>query len=232
MTIAPIAPVLARISAIESRFPSARRGVVRAAQGVGVDFAATLAAVTPVTPGPPFTTSVAARSAPNAPTATTATRSMAVLPSATATSSISTGQTVLGQTVLGVPSSAAGDVPFAAEFNAAGQRYGVPSNLLAAVGWVESRYQPDAVSPAGAIGVMQLMPFVAEELGVDATAPASAIDGAARLLASHYSRFGSWDLAIAAYHSGGGAVSRAGNAIPTPRAAEYVRRVTERINAS
>ncbi len=221
MTIAPLAPVLARITAIQSGFPSSQRTVVSAAQHAGVDFAATLASVTPVTPAP----SVAVPSASIAPAPTVATRLMpTLLPAPTASST--------DQTVLGASPSNAADVPFAAEFNAAGQRYGVPSNLLAAVGWVESRYQPDAVSPAGAIGVMQLMPFVADELGVDATAPASAIDGAARLLAGHYARFGSWDLAIAAYHSGGGAVSRAGNAIPTPRAAEYVRRVTERINAS
>jgi soluble lytic murein transglycosylase-like protein len=225
MTIAPLAPVLARITAIQSRFPSPQRTVVGAAQGGGVDFAATLASVTPVTSVMPVTPSVAASSAPIAPAPATATRLTPTLsPVATASSP--------DQTVLGASPSNAADVPFAAEFNAAGQRYGVPSNLLAAVGWVESRYQQDAVSPAGAIGVMQLMPFVADELGVDATAPASAIDGAARLLAGHYARFGSWVLAIAAYHSGGGAVSRAGNAIPTPRAAEYVRRVTERINAS
>lgn len=108
----------------------------------------------------------------------------------------------------------------------------MPSELLAAVGWVESRYQPDAVSSAGAIGVMQIMPFVADELRVDPTDPAQAIDGAARLLRSHYDRFGSWDLALAAYNAGAGAVSNAGNAIPSPGVAEYVRRVNERMMTS
>jgi Transglycosylase SLT domain len=118
--------------------------------------------------------------------------------------------------------------PFATNFEVAGATYGVPPRLLAAVGWVESRYTVDAVSPDGALGVMQIMPTTAHELGVDPNDPDQAIDGAARLLADHHRRFGSWDLALAAYHSGAGAVSRAGNAAP-PRAAEYVRLVHERL---
>ena len=118
--------------------------------------------------------------------------------------------------------------PFAAQFEQAGIRHGVPPRLLAAVGWVESRYQVDALSPDGAIGVMQIMPMTAQELGVDPHDPVDAIDGAARLLASHQRRFGSWDLALAAYHSGAGAVSRAGNQAP-PRAATYVERVRARL---
>ncbi len=120
--------------------------------------------------------------------------------------------------------------PFAAEFESAGVRHGVPAGLLAAVGWVESRYQTDVVSPDGAIGVMQIMPMTARELGVDPRNPVAAIDGAARLLADHQRRFGSWDLALAAYHSGAGAVSRAGNQAP-PRGAAYVQRVHDRLEA-
>jgi membrane-bound lytic murein transglycosylase B len=123
------------------------------------------------------------------------------------------------------------DIPFANEFEAAGARYGVPPRLLASLAWVESRYQVDAVSSAGAIGMMQIMPVTAQELGVDPTDPVQAIDGAARLLAAHHVRFGSWDLAMAAYHSGGGAVARAGNQAP-PRAAEYVRRIHERLEST
>jgi hypothetical protein len=119
--------------------------------------------------------------------------------------------------------------PFSGLFAAAGQRHGVPADLLSAVGYVESRYRVDAVSSAGAEGVMQLMPFVSEELGVDPWDPAQAIDGAARLLRSHFDRFGNWDLALAAYNAGAGAVSRAGDTIPSPGVAEYVRRVNERM---
>lgn len=128
----------------------------------------------------------------------------------------------------GLAGAVSAGTPFAQEFESAGARHGVPPRLLAAVGWVESRYQVDAVSPDGAIGVMQIMPTTARELGVDPNDPADAIDGAARLLAAHHDRFGTWDLALAAYFSGAGAVSRAGNT-PSPRGAEYVRRVNERL---
>ena len=61
--------------------------------------------------------------------------------------------------------------PYAAEFVAAGERHGISPTILAAVGFVESSYRPDAVSPAGAIGLMQLMPATAASLGVDPTDP-------------------------------------------------------------
>lgn len=143
--------------------------------------------------------------------------------SGTSIGGVSTGGTTIGGVAPGTP--------FGGLFEQAGARHGVPPRLLAAVGWVESRYQVDAVSPDGAIGVMQIMPMTATELGVDPRDPVAAIDGAARLLAAHHARFGSWDLALAAYHSGAGAVSRAGNAAP-PRAAEYVRRVHERLEVA
>lgn len=125
---------------------------------------------------------------------------------------------------VGIPAG----TPFTAEFAAAGGRHGVPAALLAAMGWIESRYRTDAVSPDGAMGVMQIMPMTAQELGVNPWDPAQAIDGAARLLASNFSRFGSWDLAVAAYYSGAGAVSRNGNQAP-PGGAAYVDRVVQRL---
>lgn len=121
------------------------------------------------------------------------------------------------------------DTPFAAHFEAAAARHGVPARLLAAVGWVESRYRPDAVSGAGAQGVMQLMPFVSEAYGVNPWDPAQAIDAAAQLLSEHHARFGSWDLALAAYNAGAGAVARAGNQPPSANVANYVNKVNERI---
>jgi len=121
------------------------------------------------------------------------------------------------------------DTPFANQFEAAAARHGVPPKLLAAVGWVESRYQTNAVSGAGAQGVMQLMPFVSEAYGVNPWDPAQAIDAAARILSEHHARFGSWDLALAAYNAGAGAVSRAGNQPPSARVAGYVSAVNQRI---
>ncbi len=156
---------------------------------------------------------------------------------ATTSSIVTVGGTTVG--TVGAPAPAtttapgqvATNTPFAAEFERAGALHGVPPRLLAAVGWVESRYQTDAVSPDGAIGLMQIMPMTANELGVNPHDPIDAIDGAARLLAMHERRFGSWDLALAAYHSGAGAVSRNGNQ-PPPRAATYVARVHDRLETS
>ena len=119
--------------------------------------------------------------------------------------------------------------PYAELFDAAGARHGVPPRLLASIGWVESRYDPRALSPDGAQGVMQLMPFISEAYGADPHDPAQAIDAAARLLAGHHERFGAWVPSVASYFSGAGAVSRAGGVPPTDRSRTYVRSVTERL---
>ena len=115
--------------------------------------------------------------------------------------------------------------PYAAEFVAAGERHGIPPTILAAVGFVESSYRTDAVSSAGAIGLMQLMPATAASLGVDPTDPASAIEGAARLLSSFRDRFGSIELALAAYNVGPGTVANAGGIAPGSQAERYVTKV-------
>ena len=115
--------------------------------------------------------------------------------------------------------------PFAEEFVAAGERHGISPTILAAVGFVESSYRPDAVSPAGAIGLMQLMPATAASLGVDATDPASAIDGAARMLSGLRDRFGSIELALAAYNVGPGTIANSGGIAPGSQAERYVNKV-------
>jgi peptidoglycan DL-endopeptidase CwlO len=110
-------------------------------------------------------------------------------------------------------------------FAAAGARHGVDPRLLASVAKAESGLRPDAVSPAGARGLMQLMPATAASLGVDAFDPAQAVDGAARLLRSHLDRYGSTELALAAYNAGPGAVNRYGGIPPYRETQTYVRRV-------
>ena len=61
------------------------------------------------------------------------------------------------------------------------RRYGLPTNLLRALIWAESRFNPMAVSPAGAAGLAQLMPATARELGVrNRHDPFASIDGGAR----------------------------------------------------
>jgi hypothetical protein len=121
--------------------------------------------------------------------------------------------------------AAQGPSAYAALFTAAEQRNGLPPGLLNAVAKHESSYNPSAVSPAGARGLMQIMPATARELGVDPMNPQQAIDGAARLLSSNLRRFGSVDLAVAAYNAGPGAVARYGGIPPYAETRAYVQRV-------
>ncbi|MET7420649.1 transglycosylase SLT domain-containing protein [Dactylosporangium sp. NPDC005555] len=116
-------------------------------------------------------------------------------------------------------------VPYADLFQRAGAKYGLSPALLAAVAKVESGYNPAAVSSAGAQGLMQIMPATARGLGVNALDPAQAVDGAARMLSANLERFGSIDLALAAYNAGGGAVSRYGGIPPFAQTQAYVPKV-------
>ncbi len=123
-------------------------------------------------------------------------------------------------------------VPFGPEeyqdlFVAAGDRWNVDPALLAAVARVESNFDPNAVSKAGAQGLMQFMPATASAMGVDPLDPASAIDGAARYLRENLDRFGTVPLALAAYNAGPGAVQRHGGIPPYDETQRYVRRVQE-----
>lgn len=118
------------------------------------------------------------------------------------------------------------DVPYANLFTAAAQKYGVDADLLAAVAKQESGYDAKAVSPAGAQGLMQLMPATAKGLGVtDSFDPAQAVDGAARLLSDLLDRFGRTDLALAGYNAGPGAVLRYDGVPPYPETQNYVRSI-------
>ncbi|MDA8391751.1 MAG: NlpC/P60 family protein [Actinomycetota bacterium] len=121
--------------------------------------------------------------------------------------------------VPGVPQSLA---PLFAQATA---QYGLPQGLLAAIGQVESNYNPSAVSSAGAQGLMQIMPSTAAGLGINPFDPAQAVDGAARILAGNMAQFRSLPLAVAAYNAGAGAVSRYGGIPPYTQTQTYVSRV-------
>lgn len=116
--------------------------------------------------------------------------------------------------------------PYADLFTRAAEKYGVPATLLSAVAKQESGYDPKAVSPAGAQGLMQLMPGTAKGLGVtNSFDPTQAVDGAARMLRDLTQRFGRTDLALAAYNAGPGAVLKYDGIPPYPETQRYVRSV-------
>lgn len=116
-------------------------------------------------------------------------------------------------------------LPYGELFRAAAGEHGVSAALLAGVAKVESGYSARAVSPAGARGLMQLMPATARELGVNPLDPAQAVDGAARLLKAHLRTFGSVELALAAYNAGPGAVRRFDGIPPYAETRAYVPKV-------
>ncbi|KRF37458.1 transglycosylase SLT domain-containing protein [Nocardioides sp. Soil805] len=135
-------------------------------------------------------------------------------------------QPVAGFTA-GVPTSRVPEgTPYSSLFERAGAAHGIDPALLAAVARQESGFDPAAVSPAGAQGLMQLMPGTASGLGVtDPFDPAQAVDGAARLLDDLIGRFGQVDLALAAYNAGPGAVLRYDGVPPYPETRAYVQSV-------
>lgn len=106
------------------------------------------------------------------------------------------------------------------------QRFQLPTGLLAAVAQTESGGNASAVSPAGALGLMQLMPGTAAGLGVNPWDPAQAVQGAAKLLSGYLTRFGSVPLALAAYNAGPGAVEQYGGVPPYAETQNYVAKIT------
>ncbi|MFC5381507.1 transglycosylase SLT domain-containing protein [Aquipuribacter nitratireducens] len=116
-------------------------------------------------------------------------------------------------------------------FTAATARYDLPTGLLEAVARRESGMRSDAVSPAGAIGLMQLMPGTARELGVDPRDPVASIDGAARYLRQQLNAFGTLELALAAYNAGPGNVRRYDGIPPFAETHAYVSAILADLRA-
>lgn len=122
---------------------------------------------------------------------------------------------------------------YAADIRAAARRYALSPALLDALARSESNYDASAVSPRGAIGIMQLMPATARALGVDPRDPAQNILGGAAYLHSQLARFdGRIDLALAAYNAGDGAVRRYDGIPPFAETRRYVGANLERLAAA
>lgn len=90
---------------------------------------------------------------------------------------------------------------------------------------IESAYRPNARSSAGAIGLGQLMPATAAQLGVDPHDWQANLDGSARYLLMMLAQFGTPELALAAYNAGPDAVARYGGIPPYQETQNHVRRV-------
>lgn len=114
-------------------------------------------------------------------------------------------------------------------FSEAAKKYNVSEDLLKAVAYNESRFQADATSSAGAMGIMQLMPATAEYLGVqDAYNPYDNIMGGARLLSRLSDMYdGNERLMIAAYNAGSGNVEKYGGVPPFKETQNYVEKVLD-----
>ena len=114
-------------------------------------------------------------------------------------------------------------------FDETAKKHGLPPALVRSVVKAESNYRADAISPKGAIGLMQLMPGTAKILGADPSDPAQNVDAGTRYLRELLARYEKDDdqvaRAIAAYNAGPGAVDKYHGVPPYRETQDYVRRV-------
>jgi len=108
----------------------------------------------------------------------------------------------------------------------AARKYGLPPELVRAVVAVESAYRPDAVSSKGAIGLMQLMPSTARELGADPKVAAQNVDAGTRYLRDLLLKYDQRMFhALAAYNAGPGAVEKYHGVPPYRETQAYILNV-------
>jgi soluble lytic murein transglycosylase-like protein len=109
------------------------------------------------------------------------------------------------------------------------EQYGLPVKFVASVARAESAYRTNAVSPKGAIGVMQLMPGTAKELGVDPHDVRQNIEGGTKMLRDLLLQYQNDPdqvrKALAAYNAGPGAVAKYGGVPPYRETQNYVEKV-------
>jgi len=129
------------------------------------------------------------------------------------------------------PAPIAAPVPVRAvdPVEAAARKLGLPPEFVKSVARIESAFQQKAVSPKGAIGVMQLMPATARELGVDPHDAEQNIEGGTRLLRDLLLKYQNEPdqvrRALAAYNAGAGSVARYNGTPPYAETQNYVNKV-------
>jgi soluble lytic murein transglycosylase-like protein len=110
----------------------------------------------------------------------------------------------------------------------AADKYGLPRWLVRSVMRAESGFQPQAVSPKGAIGLMQLMPGTAQALGADPKDPAQNADAGTRYLRDLLQMYkGALWHALAAYNAGPGAVAKYNGLPPYAETLRYINRIDQ-----
>jgi soluble lytic murein transglycosylase-like protein len=115
----------------------------------------------------------------------------------------------------------------------AGEAAELSPRLLEAIAYVESRFNTKAISPKGAVGMMQLMPGTAAELGVDPHDPEENARGGADYLRKMVTKFGNnVELAVAAYNAGPAAVLKYGGVPPYAETRAYVDAVMDYLATS
>ncbi len=123
-----------------------------------------------------------------------------------------------------------------AMIRAAAKTHGVPVSLVQSIASVESGMKTNALSPKGAIGVMQLMPGTARQMGVDPNDVAQNIDGGTRLMRDLLARYEGdphqLSKALAAYNAGPGAVARYQGIPPYRETRNYVKKVLGKMEAA
>jgi hypothetical protein len=119
-------------------------------------------------------------------------------------------------------------------FQEAANTYGVSANLLKSIAHAESNFNANAVSSAGAIGIMQLMPSTAASLGVsDSYNPRENIMGGAKLISQLLDKYsGDTSLALAAYNAGSANVDKYGGIPPFTETQNYVKKVLSYLGGS
>jgi soluble lytic murein transglycosylase-like protein len=117
--------------------------------------------------------------------------------------------------------------------DAAADRYGLPRVLVRSVMAAESGFEPLAISPKGAIGLMQLMPGTAQVLGADPHDPAQNVDAGTRYLRDLLEKY-NYGLrhALAAYNAGPGAVDKYNGVPPYRETIDYISRIEKKLRVS